>query len=195
VPTKKFSTTKIADRRVQGLCFCCDEKFIPNYREECKRLFIIEVVSDPTDPTILLHALIGMQPHASKTMQLWVQIDDATIMVLLDSGSTHNFLDTTIAEHIGLAPQAATGFCVTVASGDRLDCSGCYTNLDIDITGEPFSIMCYGLALGSFEMVLGVQWLEALGLVLWDLHRCTLAFVCIGRSITIVGGYIEACCR
>jgi hypothetical protein len=166
VPTKKFSTTKIADRRVQDLCFCCDEKFIPNYREECKRLFIIEVVSDPTDPTILLHALIGMQPHASKTMQLWVQIDDATIMVLLDSSSTHNFLDTAIAEHIGLAPQAATGFCVAVASGDRLDCSGCYTNLDIDITGEPFSIMCYGLALGSFEMVLGVQWLEALGVVL-----------------------------
>jgi hypothetical protein len=55
--------------------------------------------------------------------------------------------------------------------------SGRYTNLSIYITGEPFCITCYGLVLDSFEMVLGVQWLEALGPVLWDFHRRVLAVV------------------
>jgi hypothetical protein len=32
----------------------------------------------------------------------------------------------------------------------------------IRIEGEPFVIDCYGLALGSFDMVLGIQWLESL---------------------------------
>jgi hypothetical protein len=70
-----------------------------------------------------------------------------------------------------------------VDNGDRLACSGRYTNLDINVDGEPFSITCYGLALGSFEMVLGVQWLEALSLVLWDFHRRTIAFICSGHCI------------
>jgi hypothetical protein len=149
-------------------------------------LFIIEVVcdneadDDTTDPTILLHALTGIQPRASKTMQLQVQIGDATVTALLDFGSTHNFLDMAVAERIGLAPQTVTDFRVVVANGDRLACFGHYTNLDINIAGEPFSITCYGLALDSFEMVLGVQWPEALGLMLWDFYRRTLAFVCSG---------------
>jgi hypothetical protein len=32
-------------------------------------------------------------------------------------------------------------------------------------------------------MVLGVQWLESLGLVLWDFGRQTMAFVCNGRHV------------
>jgi hypothetical protein len=177
------------NRHVKGLCFRCDEKFVPGHREECKRLFIIEVVSDdevdgnPTDPTISLHALTGIQPCASKTMQLWVQIGDATIMALLDSSSTHNFLDTAVAEHINLTPQVVIGFHVAMANGDWLACSGRYTNLDINVVGEPFSITCYGLVLGSFEMVLGIQWLEALSPMLWDFHRHTLAFVRSGHRV------------
>jgi hypothetical protein len=32
-------------------------------------------------------------------------------------------------------------------------------SLLIDIAGEQFNICCYSLTLGSFDMVLGVQWL------------------------------------
>jgi hypothetical protein len=44
------------------------------------------------------------------------------------------------------------------------------TDLKINIAGEPFIITCYGLSLGSYEMILGVQWLESLGPVLWDFY-------------------------
>jgi hypothetical protein len=42
---------------------------------------------------------------------------------------------------------------------------------------------CHELALGSFNMVLSVQWLESLGLILWDFGSCTLAFVRNGHRI------------
>jgi hypothetical protein len=46
------------------------------HREQCKQLFIIEVVDEDTiapgdnvgDPTISLHALTGIQPRAGHTM-------------------------------------------------------------------------------------------------------------------------------
>jgi hypothetical protein len=42
---------------------------------------------------------------------------------------------------------------------------------------EGFMIECYGLALGSYKMVLGVQWLEALGPILNDFGQRTLTRV------------------
>jgi hypothetical protein len=174
VPTKKFSMAEIVDCLVKGLYFHYDEKFIPGHKEECRGLVSDDKVDgDPTDPTISLHALTGIQQHTSKTMQLWVQIDDATIMALLDSGSTHNFLDTAIAEHIGLAPQAATSFCVTVASGDRLDCSRRYTNLDIDIADELHHVLWLGTRLlrdGPWCPVAGGPWSGVVGPP--SLHTC-----------------------
>jgi hypothetical protein len=46
---------------------------------------------------------------------------------------------------------------VAVASGDWVQSSGCYRDLAFAING--FTVDCYGLALGSYEMVLEVQWL------------------------------------
>jgi hypothetical protein len=51
------------------------------------------------------------------------------------------------------------------------------------IEDKAFTIDCYGLALGSFNMVLGVQWLECLGPILWDFSQRTLAFVRDGHHI------------
>jgi hypothetical protein len=48
---------------------------------------------------------------------------------------------------------------------------------------ERFRIDCYNLSLGSFDMVLGVQCLESLGLILWDFRHDTLAFVHDGHRI------------
>jgi hypothetical protein len=49
--------------------------------------------------------------------------------------------------------------------------------LPIAIADEGFVIECYRLVLGSYQMVLGAQWLEALGPILWDFIQCTLTRV------------------
>jgi hypothetical protein len=159
--TKKLSPAEITDCKAKGLCFHCDEKFIPGHKEKCKRIFIIEVIGeeeDEHDPTISVHALTGIQPRSNTTMQVLVTIGATTLCSLLDSGSTHNFVDTEATARAGIYFQDDAGLRVAVVNSDRITSPGRCTDLSIDITGKQFTITCYGLALGSFDMVLGVQW-------------------------------------
>jgi hypothetical protein len=135
------------------------------------------------DHTISLHALTGIQSSVARTMQLKVVVNGATLTALLDSGSTHNFLDADVAARIGVTFLDRPGLRVAVANGDRLVSSGCCCGLPVQVGGEIFSVDCYGLQLGSFDMVLGVQWLESLGqycgissFALWHLYATVIRF-------------------
>jgi hypothetical protein len=56
-------------------------------------------------------------------------------------------------------------------------------DLRISISSETFFIDCYSPDLGSFDMVLGVQWLELLGPILWDFGKCTFVFIRNGHRV------------
>jgi hypothetical protein len=115
------------------------------------------------EPTISISALTGIHPRKGRTMQVFVTIYDMVLRALLDSGSTHNFVDSEVAARVGIVFSSHAGLSVAVANGDRLESAGSCTNLKILIAGDAFTIDCYGLSLGSYDMVLGVQWLESLG--------------------------------
>jgi hypothetical protein len=70
-----------------------------------------------------------------------------------------------------------------MANGYHVDSLGCYKDLDIMISGELFHIGFYNLALGSYDMVLSIQWLESLGLILWDFSKRTMSFVRNGHRV------------
>jgi hypothetical protein len=138
-------------------------------------LFIIEVMdeddvndlSSMTDePTISLHALTGIQPRTSRTMALMVNVNGTQLITLLDSSSTHTFIDNTTASRTCIILTARHGLRVMVANGDKLPASGCCSNMVITVHDQHFQIDCYGLPLGSYGMVLGIQWLESLGPIL-----------------------------
>lgn len=46
----------------------------------------------------------------------------------------------------------------------------------MQIGQEVFHVDCYAIALGEFDVVLGVQWLRTLGPILWDFDRLTISF-------------------
>jgi hypothetical protein len=110
-------------------------------------------------------------------MQVYVTVQAAVLQALLDSGLTHNFVDSEAAARVGIKFSSRAGFSVAVANGDRVESSGSCTDLKINIAGEPFIIACYGPSLGSYETILDVQWLESLGPVLWDFTHRTLSFL------------------
>jgi hypothetical protein len=126
------------------------------------------------EPTISIIALTNIQPCMDRTMQVFVTTHGMVLRALLDSGSTHNFVDSEAATCVGIMFSRRAGFSVAVANGNHVVSSGSYTDLKIDIAGELFTI--YGLSLGSYEMILGVQWLESLGPMLWDFMHRTLVF-------------------
>jgi hypothetical protein len=116
---RRLNPAELKDRRDRGLCFNCDDKFSPGHR--CKKLFLIEGVyeeeaghSSPAGegeveeeeefeiPEISLQAISGVP--TPKTMRISGTIQGARVILLADSGSTHNFLNTQLAERLGLVP-------------------------------------------------------------------------------------------
>jgi hypothetical protein len=110
-------------------------------------------------------------------MQVLVAINGLSLMALLDSRSTHNFVDTAAVQQVGLILLEHTGLYVTVANDDCINRLGCCRDLHIVAGGEPFHIDCYILALGSYDMVLSILWLESLGPIIWDFRNQTMAFI------------------
>jgi hypothetical protein len=67
-------------------------------------------------------------------------------------------ISLTLTDHVGLR--------VAVANDDHVH-NPCYCHhIQMLIGDEDFVIDCYRLALRSYDMVLGVQWLESLGPIL-----------------------------
>ncbi|KAG6482283.1 hypothetical protein ZIOFF_058914 [Zingiber officinale] len=93
---KRLSRAEMAEQRAKGLCFNCDESYSTGHK--CKRLFWIEVPDDDsegeeegeTHPEISLHAISRVRN--SQTMQLLAVSHRIPVSVLVDSGSTHNFV-------------------------------------------------------------------------------------------------------
>jgi hypothetical protein len=180
----RLSPMEIAQRRKDNKCFHCDEFFTNGHKQECKQLFVIEVLNTEeeeanhgpttTEPTISISALTGIHPRKGRTMQVFVTIYGTVLRALLDSGSTHNFMDSEAATRVGIVFSGHVGLSVAVANGDRVARTGSCTNLKIFIASDAFTIDCYGLSLGSYDMVLGVQWLKSLGPVLWDFKNRTV---------------------
>lgn len=152
IPTRCLSPTEMQDRRTHGLCFNCDERFVPRHR--CKKLFVIEGVyieeeikgeePDDTDewggeePIISLQALTGTPNQ--QTMHVRGYLGTIRVMVLMDSGSTHNFLNPQVAEKLGLKPTYIRRMQVTIANGEKINCTGMCAGVSLWLQGEPFSI-------------------------------------------------------
>jgi hypothetical protein len=145
--------------------------FTPGHRQHCKQILAIEVVDDDeaddstttdSEPTISLHALIGIQPRDGRTMQIVITINGTGLLTLLDTGSTHNVIDTDKATKVGVVLSGVRGLRVAVANDNQLTSPGCRHAMPMSVHMELFHIDCYGLTLGSYNMVLHVQWLEAL---------------------------------
>jgi hypothetical protein len=90
-------------------------------------------------------------------------IKGESLLALLDTGSTHSFLQGAAMRCLGLAPQGGDQLRVTVASGERVPCEGIARDVPVVIGGRTFPITCVGLALGCFDFILGVDFLGSLG--------------------------------
>lgn len=101
-------------------------------------------------------------------MKIESWIKDRRVTVLIDNGSTHNFINQVVARKLGLKPIKVEPFHVRVANDKRLTCDILYKNVPIRIQGVAINVNLFTLPLGGLDVVLGVQWLENLGKMVMD---------------------------
>ena len=73
-------------------------------------------------PVFSLHAVAGVA--MVKTMQIRVGVGATSLIALLDTGSTHNFIGEEAARRSGLPIQPRPRLAATVANGDKVSCPG-----------------------------------------------------------------------
>lgn len=136
VPFKRLSWEEIKIRRAHGLCFNCNERFTAGHKCTTAQLLILEAddeekiyegttqheleTKEHENPKITFYALTGWA--ALQTMRVRVKIGSHDIVVLIDSGSTHNFIISRLASMLQLPIQPTLTFSVRVANGEKVEC-------------------------------------------------------------------------
>ncbi|KAK0583771.1 hypothetical protein LWI29_002762 [Acer saccharum] len=181
---------EIEERKRKDLCFSCDEKWNPGHKCITPKLFYIEAEYDevevePPDGEISLNAITGSQ--TSNTMKLEGYIGKHRLVILVDSGSTHNFVDSNLIKKCGLRAENGRVLQVKVANGELLKSEGYCAQTPIRIQTFQTMVDLFALPLGGCDIVLGVSWLKSLGPILWDLNALTLQFQWESRTIQLTG--------
>ncbi|GAU26218.1 hypothetical protein TSUD_354400 [Trifolium subterraneum] len=212
---KRLSPDELQARREKGLCYNCDEKYQRGHR--CKRLFHLLIVepdepsdeaslfqlegnnSDPTnevdtplelgvdvDPAqISLHALMG---HSiPQTLRVMGRIHQTPVAVLIDSGSTHNFLQDRVARQLGLQTEPAHSFRVLVGNDEELQCTTFCPQTPLLLGSHKFTVDLFVLPISGAELVLGIQWLKTLGPIITDYDKLTMSFCKEGQQVHLEG--------
>jgi len=114
-PTKTLRNKELDERRAKGLCFLCDEKFIPGHRCRNKKVYSLcilddedvaeeevqegsEIDPDTFTPQISINALEGTPGF--QTLRVTGKVDKSPLFIMIDFGSTHNFINTQVAKRL-----------------------------------------------------------------------------------------------
>ena len=86
-------------------------------------------------------------------MLVKVKIGPYEIIMLINSGSTHNFISTRLANLLKLPIIPTAAFPVKVANGKKLACQGKFEKIQILMQDILFSLTVYALPISGLDLV------------------------------------------
>ncbi|XP_048429391.1 uncharacterized protein LOC125472242 [Pyrus x bretschneideri] len=200
---RKMSFEELQDRRKKGLCYSCPEKWVRGHVCANQQLLLLDVlaersvdreVTDCEDQEgqhveITACAVYGISaPQHIQTMKVTGLIKNCPVIVLLDSGSSHNFISLSVAKKLGWSVDANKSFEVMIANGGTISSKGCCSQVKLQIQQYEYTSDFYVLQLGGCDVVLGAQWLRTLGPILWDFDKLKMEFS-LGQKHYCISSY------
>jgi len=155
----------IEQRHQAGLSYGCGDRYFPGHR--CRRQLLLlegeddeEKVAEENSEVeredkgeISLHALKGLV-H-SKIIKVKGRAHNCSLMVLIDSGSTHSFLDESMAKKLGCEVSNSHSLSVIVANGNKVLSQSSCLGFCWEMNGEEFMADLILMKLGGCDVVLG----------------------------------------
>lgn len=102
-------------------------------------------------------------------MRLTMNMSSHMVMMLIDSGSTHNFISDLLASTLNLPVKPTKPFIVRVANGQHLHCQIKFYKVPVNLQGTEFYLTLFSLSLSGLDLVLGIQWLGSVVCIWKDL--------------------------
>lgn len=113
---------------------------------------IRQVRHDQEDAEITLYALSGTP--TSRTMRVMGKINQRSFVILIDSGSTHNFIDAALVLQLHIHVDTSQILEVKVANGDLIKIQVVCKEVSILMQGNEFLVHLHVLPMGGCDLVL-----------------------------------------
>ncbi|XP_071734795.1 uncharacterized protein [Rutidosis leptorrhynchoides] len=120
-------------------------------------------------------------------MRVIGQVNKTVVQILIDSGSTHNFLDINMAKRLGCIVKPGVTTPVMVPGGNTIYNASVCEALEWQVSGETFISDMLLLPIGGCEMVLGIQWLKLLDDIVWNFYQLKMTFNYAGHRVELRG--------
>jgi len=145
-----------------------------------------KAISLEEEVEITLYALTGTPTLG--TMRVMGKVNGSGLVILIDTGSTHNFVDNaSLASGLQLRVDVSKILEVKVANGYVVKTQGFCSSVPVCIQGVKFCIQFHVLALGGCDAVLGTQWLSTLGEIQWNFKLLTMCFCYKDQKVLFQG--------
>ncbi|RWV81792.1 hypothetical protein GW17_00056757, partial [Ensete ventricosum] len=178
---KKLTRDELHERSTKGLCWHCDEPWSHEHRCKKGRLLVIESAEDEDNETskealepeeeameeesqpadYVVHALTDYSNP--QTMKVGGLLKQQPITVLIDTGSTNNFLKSKVAAHLTFQIEGCNKFDVKVADGRILNCDQRCPRVKLLLQDQEVVADFFLLPIDDYEAVLRIEWLTTLG--------------------------------
>jgi len=180
---------EMVERRKQGLCYYCDEKYSHGHKCKEPKFFQIDAIDHssleeappleepeeedkdnhldnvPEELVILLHALIGISSPQTLKIKGFIKHRP---LVLIDSGNTHNLIHQRVTEALHCFVRAISNFHVQIAYGGTMKCEGHCEDVKIQMGNYQLKTHMFVIYMGGCDIVLDVEWLLTLGPITMD---------------------------
>jgi hypothetical protein len=169
------------EHQLKGLCYNCDEKYFLGHKCKEQNLFMaisediseedvetslvsespeITDITPPSNPPkvesiISLISLTGFS--TPQTLKLIGYIKHQKFIIMVDSGSTHNFIHRRIAQENHCYIHVVKNFQIMIANGGSMKCGGHCENFCVQIGDYHLKSHMFSIDMGSCDIVLGAD--------------------------------------
>eukprot|EP00253_Pinus_taeda_P014160 PITA_14160 len=125
--------------------------------------------------------------YHSQTLKIEGHIKKKKVIVLIDSGSTHNFIHCKITEELNCYLYPAPECQVMVANGGTINFSRKCHNIKLSMGEYVLNSPILSIPMGVEDVVLGVQWLQSLGMIAFNFQEIFFKFFWEGKEVELRG--------
>jgi hypothetical protein len=162
------------------------EELEDNLTLEMEKEDLMDFNYDEEKSEISLHAITGN--NHPNTMSLIGWIGSHKIIVLVDNGSTHNFLDSSsVGKKLKVSISREQRIKVKVTNGEEVVSEGKCMQIEVQLQKFCFTTDAYMIMLAGCDMVLGIQWLVSLGSIIWNFKVLTMEFTIANHTFLSQG--------
>eukprot|EP00253_Pinus_taeda_P018518 PITA_18518 len=203
----RLTPQQLEEKRATGLCYSCDSKYTKGHKCDEKKLFYIDCEEEEeneqerskeedilqeqsldeelVNPTISCNALVGIT--TPQTIKIEGQIKKKKVIVLIDSGSTQNFIHCKVAKELNCFIYPTPECQVMIANGGTINCYGKCHNIKLSMGEYLLTSPMLSIPMGGVDVVLGVQWLQSLGTIAFNFQELFIKFSMAGKEVELRG--------